>query len=220
VTARNVQDEVSVGWKQIEAEYQPSIEITVAGVPKMKVYERGAPGLQQTYAAEAFAKRFDSASRPERYGNVTSLEAVSIDLDKFTPRDARLGSFVRVVGYKVDARRAAPGGYVELTLLWEVLASVPVDYHVFTHLHDGEVMRGQLDGQPVCGNLPTSLWRTGQYIVDPYRIPISPDASPGAVPLTVGMYDFVTMQRLPVTASDGSIVGDNVYLTDVEIQAP
>lgn len=220
VTARNVQDEVSVGWKQIESEYQPSMEITVAGEPKMTVYERGVPGLQQTYAAEAFAKLFDSGSRPERYGNVTSLEAVPIDLDEFTPRDAQLGSFVRVVGYKVDARHAAPGGYVELTLLWEVLASVPVDYHVFTHLHDGEVMQGQLDGQPVCGNLPTSLWRTGQYIVDPYRIPISPDASPGAVPLTVGMYDFATMQRLQATASDGSFIGDNVYVTDIEIQAP
>ena len=120
----------------------------------------------------------------------------------------------------MDAHRAVPGGYVELILLWQVLQPAPVDYHVFTHLHDGEMMRGQLDGQPVCGNFPASLWQPGQYVVDPYRIPISEDASLGSVPLTIGMYDFVTMQRLPVFASDGSLTGDQVYLADIEISAP
>jgi hypothetical protein len=78
-------------------------------------------------------------------------------------------------------------------------------------------MWGQLDGQPVCGTLPTSEWEPGQYVVDPYRIAISDEAPPGAVPLTVGMYDLATMQRLPVTASDGAPAGDYITISEVEI---
>jgi hypothetical protein len=94
-----------------------------------------------------------------------------------------------------------------------------VDYTVFTHLYDGQTMWGQLDGQPVCGGLPTSDWQPGQYVVDPYRITIREDAPPGPVPLTVGMYDLVSMQRLAVTTSNGTPVGDNVYITDIAIRS-
>jgi len=76
-------------------------------------------------------------------------------------------------------------------------------------------MCGQLDGQPICGNRPTSEWQPGQIIVDPYRIPIKSDATLGPVPLTMGMYDWATMKRLPVMTPDGSDAGDTIYLTDV-----
>ena len=80
----------------------------------------------------------------------------------------------------------------------QALKPAPIDYQVFTHLYDGEMIRGQLDGQPVCDNQPTSRWQPGQIIADPYRIPIRGDAPTGSVPLTVGMYDLATMQRLPI----------------------
>jgi hypothetical protein len=220
VTAKNVQDEVDVGWQQIASEYHPSIEVTTAGEPKLIVHERDTTGSLQTVPVEMYEGLFDLGSKPEHYGSATATNALSIDHEGFLALDAQLGSFVRVVGYKVDDRHSVPGGYLELTLLWEVLQPTLLDYHVFTHLHDGAVMRGQLDGQPVCGNIPTSLWQPGQVVIDPYRIPIRQDAALGSVPLTIGMYDFASMQRLPVSVSDGSLSGDSVHLTDVEIRAP
>ena len=81
---------------------------------------------------------------------------------------------------------------------------------------DNEVMiRSRLVG--ICHSDYELL--AGQYIIDPYRIPISAEAATGPVPLTVGMYDLASGQRLPSFASDGTQIGDTIHITDVEIQA-
>jgi 4-amino-4-deoxy-L-arabinose transferase-like glycosyltransferase len=220
VTAVDVQDEVPIPWEQIEEEYQPAVLVTVGEQPKITVYGQDAVGGPSVYRVEAYDRLFDLGSTPERVAWPALDRMGTAEMEDYVLHEAIFGNVARLLGYKVDTRHAVPGGYVELTLLWQALESTPLDYHVFTHLHDGEAMRGQLDGQPVCGSFPTSRWQPGQFVADPYRIPIWGDAPPGLVPLIVGMYDFATMQRLPVSASDGSPAGDSVSLTDVEIRAP
>jgi hypothetical protein len=220
IVAVDVQDEVPIPWEQIEEEYRPAMLITVDGQPKITAYKRDAVGEPAVYPVEAYDRLFNLGSMPERVAWPAPGGMGAAELGDYVLREAAFGNVACLLGYRVDTRHAIPGGYVELTLLWQALESTPVDYHVFTHLHDGETMRGQLDGQPVCGSFPTSRWQPSQFIVDPYRIPIWGDAPPGAVPLIVGMYDFATMQRLPVSAPDGTPAGDSVYLTDVEIRAP
>ena len=80
VTAKNVQDEVSVGWAQIESEYQPGMDVTVAGIPKLTVYERTATDLPRIYPVEEAERPFDLGTESERYASATSLEALPIDL--------------------------------------------------------------------------------------------------------------------------------------------
>ncbi len=220
IIAANVQDEVPVRWDQIEAEYQPAVVVTANGQPKLTVYKRGATGQPQTYAAEAYDRTFARSSTPERIASSALDYVLSTSPPNYSLHEATIGEFAKLRGYKIDASRAVPGGYVELTLVWEALGPAPIDYQIFTHLHDGERMQGQQDGPPVCGNHPTSRWQAGQLIIDPHRIPLKPDAQPGPVPLTVGMYDLATMQRLPALTPAGSPVGDHVYLTEVMIQEP
>jgi len=220
IVASDVHDAVPLRWDQIEAEYHPAVVVTVGGQPRLTIYEKGAVGTPRVYQAEEWSEQFDLNTTPERVAALASFDVGKVRAEEYTPHEALIGDFAHLLGYKIDDAHAVPGGYVELMLLWQARGPAPIDYQVFTHLHDGQVMRGQLDGQPVCGTCPTSQWETGQLIADPYRIPIKEDASPGSVPLTVGMYDLVTMKRLPVTASDGSPVGDSVHLTDVEIHGP
>lgn len=220
ITAVNVQDEVSVPWGQIEAQYQPVVVVTVRGQPKLTVHKRDAHGEHEVYRTEEYGWAFDLGSTPDR------VAASALDLmarttpGGYIPREATIGGFARLVGYTIDTANAVPGGYVGLTLVWQGLESPSLDYHVFTHLYDGETMRGQWDGQPVCGSLPTSHWEPGQFVVDPYRIPINEHAQPGAVPLTVGMYNLRTMERLSVSTPDEATIGDTVHLTNVEIRSP
>jgi hypothetical protein len=220
IIADDVQDEVPVRWDQIEEEYQPVAVITVGDRPKITVYRRGATSEPAVYRGEEYDRPFDLGSTPGRVAWPAFDRMEALKPKEYVPYEATLGNVARLLGYAVDTRHAVPGGYVELTLIWQALESTPVDYHTFTHLHDGEAMRGQLDGQPVCDSFPTSRWRPGQIVVDPYRIPVWGDALPGQVPLLIGLYDFATMQRLPVTLPDGSSAGDSVYLTDVGIQGP
>jgi hypothetical protein len=220
VTAVNVQDEVAVPWEQINDEYHSAIVVTVDDQPKLTIHIRSASDPTQILQVEDYVSLFDLGSTPDRIVGTAGHETQLTGVEEYTPHDATIGDFARLLGFEMDAGHAVPGGYVELKLLWQVLEPTLVDYTVFTHLYDGEVMRGQLDGQPVCNNLPTSRWQPGQTVIDPYRIPIRDDAQPGSVPLTIGMYDLVTMQRLPVSISGESPAGDSVYLTDVEIRSP
>jgi hypothetical protein len=221
IIAANVQDEIPIRWDQVETEYQPAIVVTVSDQPRLTIYARDVAGPPLTYRVEEYERLFDLNLTPERVARSASpAEIEFMQMEEYVPREEVIGDFAHLLGYKIDAEHAVPGGYVELTLLWQALKPAPIDYQVFTHLYDGEMIRGQLDGQPVCDNQPTSRWQPGQIIADPYRIPIRGDAPTGSVPLTVGMYDLATMQRLPVSATDGSPAGDNVYLTDLVIRTP
>jgi hypothetical protein len=222
ITAINVQDEVAINWNQIETEYEPALMVTTedSEYPKLTVYRHDGDGPVLTYQVEEYERLFDLGTTPERVAQPASPEMGAVDAEQYTPREAVIGGFAHLLGYKIDTEYAIPGGYVELTLMWQALGPAPIDYQVFTHLYDGETMRGQLDGTPVCGNLPTSRWEPDQVFADPYRIPIRDDALPGPVPLTVGMYNLATMERASVLSSELEPAGDTVYLTDIDIRLP
>jgi hypothetical protein len=93
-----------------------------------------------------------------------------------------------------------------------------VNYTVFTHLTapDGTTW-GQWDNQPQQGRSPTTRWVPGQVVADQYQIPVSKDAQTGPLALRVGMYDLLTMTRLPVLDGKGTIAGDSVTVAEIEI---
>ena len=88
---------------------------------------------------------------------------------------------------------------------------------MFTHLlgPDGKVW-GQMDQLPLKGLFPTSKWGKGEIVDDEYTILVAPDAPPGAYHLEVGMYNWMTGERLPVFDADGQrITGDQILLDPI-----
>jgi hypothetical protein len=217
--AERVQDEVDVRWDEVEAEYDELAAVNVLGERRITVFSRNPGDAVDIHDAADCAAGFDRRTTADRLAKPAEVAPAEGVGDGYVASGAFLDSLARLLQYRVDASHAAPGGYVELSLVWEPLESTAVDYHVFTHLHDGSEMWGQLDGQPVCGNLPTSDWRSGRLVLDAYRIPIREDAPPGTIPLRIGMYDFATMARLPAFDSEGAQIGDSIPLGDVVIEA-
>ena len=84
------------------------------------------------------------------------------------------------------------------------------------HLLDqNEIMVAQRDMFPGQGLWPTSQIKPGAVIASHYTLNIPQTAyAPAALTWEVGMYDFATRQRLPVSDSK-----DNVRFGDVELQA-
>jgi 4-amino-4-deoxy-L-arabinose transferase-like glycosyltransferase len=135
------------------------------------------------------------------------------------PMSLRLGETVRFLGYDLDTQDVSAGGSLGLTLYWEALAEMDTSYTVFNHLIDGENrIWGQKDGIPGAGALPTSSWIAGEYVVDEYEIVVQAKAPPGEYVLETGMYDLVTMARLPVLNAEGDIIGDRILLDTTSIQ--
>ena len=88
-----------------------------------------------------------------------------------------------------------------LRLYWECLAHTPVDWSIFAHLRgaDGQIV-AQKDG-PAGGQLgyPTSLWDTGEIIVDEATLVLPVDLTGGEYRLVIGLYNLVDGTRLPVS---------------------
>jgi hypothetical protein len=129
------------------------------------------------------------------------------------PVFAQLGDSVRFLGYDLDTQDAAAGGSLRLTLYWQALAEMDTSYTVFNHLIDGENrIWGQRDGIPGGGELPTSSWIPGEYVVDEYDIAVQGNAPPGQYVIETGMYDLDTLVRLPVMDGQGAVIGDRILL--------
>jgi len=124
---------------------------------------------------------------------------------------AQLGQAVQLLGYRLSYEDdpVKPGDVLYLSLYWQADEPLATSYKVFTHLLDPTGWtRGQQDNSPVRGTYLTTEWQPGEVIVDRYEIEVSPDAPPGSYRLAVGMYDEVTLGRLPVrkVACQGCIV--------------
>jgi hypothetical protein len=119
------------------------------------------------------------------------------------PLQVNLGDQVTLLGYDVSPDAVQPGQSLDLTLYWQARQEMSEDYTVFTHLvaTEGRIV-AQQDNQPAEGRYPTSIWDTGEIVVDRYHLTIAPDAPSGEYHLEVGMYLLATLERLKVVSGD------------------
>jgi len=122
----------------------------------------------------------------------------------------RLDDLFSVAGWDLDIlgasnRVVAPGDRVLLSIRWQVLQSTDTDYHVFCHLGT-DTLVAQWDGRPRQGEGPTYRWLQGEEVIDSYVLEVPADVLPGYYPLWVGMYDWATKDRLPVTDPQGRVL--------------
>ena len=110
------------------------------------------------------------------------------------PLDALFGDGLALHGYTL-----APGSTTTLTLAWHSLALTDRRYTVFVHILDaaGQLI-AQADSEPQSGRYATSLWQTGEYILDDYAFTLAP----GTYAIRLGLYLPETGQRLPVAGGD------------------
>jgi hypothetical protein len=151
-----------------------------------------------------------------------------IALDKIpNPVSYRFGESIHLIGYNLVSNQVNSGGIIELTLFWRADAPISSRYKVFTHVlgevfnaNSGNFLWGQLDNEPVNGQILTTLWLPQSVIVDPYDIPVDPQAPPGSYVIEVGMYGLVDIERLPVIGSPERIIDNAVQLVKIEISSP
>ncbi len=121
-----------------------------------------------------------------------------------------------------DPIAARPGDTIHLTLKWQALDYAEESYTILIHLIDpANRPIVALDYTPLGGAMPTHLWfpkwLPGQRMLDPYRLQIPPDLSPGTYLIEVGLYEMVGRRRLHIAAADGSLVGDRYILGSVVV---
>jgi len=167
-----------------------------------------------------FGRPWKEPSPPsERWVQVDSPERPAVVPN---PQEARLkdgeGEIV-FLGYELDKTILSPGDTLRLTLYWQNMSAVGGDYTVFTHLEDGEgVMWGQKDRPPLAGAAPTSSWQGNQIVADNYYLEINPNAPAAIAHLAVGMYDWLSGERVPFFDGGGSRLASDQLILDIVIE--
>ena len=141
------------------------------------------------------------------------------------PVEARFGDALKLRGYTITpfATGIQPGGTLPISLFWEPLRSlVGTDYQVFVHLTlpDDPKPLAQLDGRPMEGGQPTTLWTMpGTLFHDDRAMALPPSLPPGRYVLRLGVYRPEDGARLPVSATQQPVDSNAVVLGEVEVQA-
>ena len=98
---------------------------------------------------------------------------------------------------------------------WSALQEIDRDYKLFVHLLDseGELLR-QSDTMPRDWTAPTSAWHKDEMISD--LVTLDTRGLPaGTYTLSMGLYDALSQERLPLRLPDGSLAPDSTLQREV-----
>lgn len=132
--------------------------------------------------------------------------------------DGVLASQVGVRSYALDQPSVRAGGTVGLTVEWEAVGPVPLDWRQVTFLRDatGRIV-DQTERSLGGGSGGTSTWAPGRWVFRSSGLPIPPRTPPGEYTLGVGLYDSKARQLATVTAGPG-VGGEEVRLGTVRVR--
>ncbi len=180
-------------------------------VPTAKAQAWLTAGL--TLALMAFAFFSPLYYIPQAYPKATILAK----LDEGHPRHrttAHFGDKIQLIGYNVNPeRRIITGESLKVALYWQALGMPERNYSVFLQLlgkdcDPNDVLVSE-DTFPAYGSFPTSQWRAGELVADQYALKVPPGIkSLQQARLVLGMYDFGTKSRLPISMAQPGQVSD------------
>lgn len=128
------------------------------------------------------------------------------------------GEQIALIGYDVP-EAVRPGEEIDVTFYWKPWQPLDINYQVFVHLL-GE------NGLPVAqsdklnpGDFPTQRWPLDKYVRDEHTLAIPADLPPGTYRLSVGLWVAAEGWRLPVLNDNRTQIGDNVVVTEWQVEA-
>ncbi len=135
-----------------------------------------------------------------------------------TPEVARLGENAALLAASLPSTAVAPGDTVSVALRWRALAPSAIPLNVF--LHVGQPLAPPIagaDGEPCGGWYGLNQWHPNEIIEHQLSLTLPADIAPGTYPVFVGLYDWVTGQRLSVE-QPGGLEPDQVLVGSLVVQ--
>lgn len=110
----------------------------------------------------------------------------------------------RIILRAADVLNVEPGWRVALT--WSADGPLDDDLHVFVHLRAADALLDQADG-PLGGALyPVREWRPGDWMSEIALLDRPAEAAPAGLQIVVGLYQYPSGDRLPVTSTGADAV--------------
>lgn len=196
---------------------QPIISHTIIDLPAPPspgIYTLKLGLIRDNYTTGALG--LGAWSRPVNRAGAESLTPIGLIQVGDTPQfdhdlNVNFGDELALTGYRLEAG-ALPGVY-EIGLRWQALQVMDSDYTITIQLLDQDnKLVAQTDKPPFGGAYPTTAWPPGTPLPDSYWLQLPENVPGGEYRLAVGVYDFDTLERLPVTQADSVIPGANLVV--------
>jgi hypothetical protein len=137
------------------------------------------------------------------------------------PVHFNFGDKIALIGYQIEPRRLRPGETLTLTLIWQALDDMGIDYTVFTHLRDLEDPSNRIYGQhDAMAPGGTTTWQVGQIVEARYELELAQDTPAAVHEIEIGIYYRDAdggFPRLQLVTADGRLVDDFLILGKVRV---
>lgn len=177
--------------------------------------------LDETLQAPVAARAFAGLAGAETRLFLGHVKVVPTSWPAAPAPQATLGDGLVLGDVLLSPVQVAPGATVQVSLTWSVAA--PPEKELTTFVHLGEPGTAPLavgDSPPLQGHYPTSFWARGEVIRDHYTLSIPETLSPGRYPLSLGLYDPATGQRLPLAVAGTRQPHDSYVAGWIDVDAP
>jgi hypothetical protein len=177
--------------------------------PRLYLFEKGVPSADEPviYDVDDHRVYYDRSATPARYSKGSAPGY---------PLDVTFGGKLLLRGYDLRTTRIAPGETLDLMLHWQAIASMDTRYRTFVHV-ETDRMWGQHDDDPIC-RARTDELRSSQIGAGQFRVTLDPATPPGVYPVSVGVYDPETWERLEVVDEQGRPLGNAFELTTITVE--
>lgn len=158
--------------------------------------EAGRPGIQ---AVDSQGQKVSPSA-----GYLKLIPPIWPDYEAEPPL-AEFADHIRLVGAETSGCTGQNTPCAVL-LKWLAQGNPVADYTVFIQLWRGGQKMTGFDTQPLAGDYPTSLWETGEVILDSHPLDLS-GLAPGEYQVLAGLYNLASGDRLPAVR-DGTPLAD------------
>lgn len=191
------------------AEWREEFGISYVAMPLWMLEEARQTPEGRAFLAELLPLRAFVEPPPQRGPEVIFYRLWQME----NPTQIRFGNGIMLAGYDQDTTRVASGESVTFRFYWNALETPPENYSMFLHLMPLEAVEllAQVDSNPAVPERLTQTWDDpGETLISPpYTLAIPPGLPPGEYRVVMGLYNYETGERLPVTDSmSGLFLGD------------
>jgi 4-amino-4-deoxy-L-arabinose transferase-like glycosyltransferase len=176
---------------------------------RLYLFEKGTPAAAQpqVYDLDSYREQFDHSVTPQRFIEEPAPQH---------PLHITFGGKLLLRGYDVNTTRLAAGDTLAVTLHWQALAPMETRYRAFIHVETGRIW-GQHDDDPIC-RLRSDEWRPPESGLGQFRVRLDPATPAGVYPVTVGIYDPASGDRLDAANQEDQSLGTSFTLTTITVE--
>jgi hypothetical protein len=147
---------------------------------------------------------------PPSVGKVSVVPREPIEVQPAYPTHYQLGDNIQLIGYDKSPQLQSHQPFT-VTLYWKAKAPIAKNYKVFVHVLTATNEKiTQHDDRPRSGYYPTSAWYTDDIVPDQHTLAMPGLNTDQNLRVVVGMYNAASLERLPVTDTDGHHLQDDV----------